>query len=35
MGLWGTAHASASNKPKDKPTDGSSDYKIQTVYATQ
>ena len=34
MGLWGTAHASASNKPKDKPTDENSDYKKQTVYAT-
>ncbi len=35
MGLWGTAHASADNKPKDKPTDENSDYKKQTVYATQ
>ena len=35
MGLWGTAHASASNKPKDKPTDENSDYKKQTIYATQ
>ena len=34
MGLWGTAHASADNKPKDKPTDENSDYKKQTVYAT-
>ena len=34
MGLWGTAHASASNKPKDKPTDENSDYKKQTIYAT-
>ena len=34
MGLWGTAHASADNKPKDKPIDENSDYKKQTVYAT-
>ena len=35
MGLWGTAHASASNKPKFAPTDEDSDYKKGDIYATQ
>ena len=35
MGLWGTAHASASNKPKFAPPDEDSDYKSGAVYATQ
>ena len=35
MALWGTAHASASNKPKFAPTDENSDYKRGDVYATQ
>ena len=35
MGLWGTAHASATNKPKFAPTDEDSDYKRGDVYATQ
>ena len=35
MPLWGTAHASASNKPKFAPTDEDSDYKRGDVYATQ
>ena len=34
MGLWGTAHASASNKPKNYPTDEDSDYTKQDIYAT-
>ena len=34
MGLWGTAHASASNKPKNYPTDENSDYTKQDIYAT-
>ena len=35
MPLWGTAHASASNKPKFTPTTEDSDYKRGDVYATQ
>ena len=35
MPLWGTAHASASNKPKFAPTDENSDYKKGDIYATQ
>ena len=35
MGLWGTAHASATNKPKFAPTDEDSDYKKGDIYATQ
>ena len=35
MPLWGTAHASASNKPKFAPTDEDSDYKKGDIYATQ
>ena len=35
MGLWGTAHAAASNKPKFEPTDEDSDYNRGDVYATQ
>ena len=35
MPLWGTAHASASNKPKFEPTSEDSDYKRGDVYATQ
>ena len=35
MPLWGTAHASAGNKPKFPPTDEDSDYKRGDVYATQ
>ena len=35
MPLWGTAHASASNKPKFEPVDEDSDYKRGDVYATQ
>jgi len=35
MGLWGTTHDSASNKPKFATTDEDSDYKKQTIYATQ
>ena len=34
MPLWGTAHASASNKPKFEPTSEDSDYKKGDVYAT-
>ena len=34
MPLWGTAHASASNKPKFLPEDENSDYKKGDVYAT-
>jgi len=34
MGLWGTAHASASNKPKNYPTDEDSDYTKADSYAT-
>tara|TARA_Y100000296_G_scaffold66344_1_gene78338 strand:- start:43 stop:666 length:624 start_codon:yes stop_codon:yes gene_type:complete len=34
MPLWGTAHASASNKPKFEPTSEDSDYKRGDVYAT-
>ena len=34
MALWGTAHASASNKPKNYPTDENSDYTKQDIYAT-
>jgi hypothetical protein len=35
MGLWGTAHAAATNKPKFAPTDENSDYNRGDVYATQ
>ena len=35
MPLWGTAHASAGNKPKFTPTTEDSDYKRGDVYATQ
>jgi hypothetical protein len=35
MGLWGTAHASASNKPKNYPTDEDADYKKQDIFANQ
>ena len=34
MPLWGTAHASATNKPKWLPTDEDSDYTRQDSYAT-
>jgi len=34
MPLWGTAHASATNKPKFLPEDENSDYKKGDVYAT-
>ena len=33
MGLWGTAHASADNKPKNYPTDEDADYKKQDIFA--
>ena len=35
MGLWGTAHASAENKPKNYPTDENADYKKQDIFANQ
>ena len=35
MPLWGTAHASATNKPKFLPTDEDSDYARADSYATQ
>ena len=35
MGLWGTAHASADNKPKNYPTDEDADYKKQDIFANQ
>ena len=35
MPLWGTAHASATNKPKFLPTDEDSDYSRADAYATQ
>ena len=35
MPLWGTAHASATNKPKFLPTDEDSDYERAASYATQ
>jgi len=35
MPLWGTAHASATNKPKFLPTDEDSDYERGASYATQ
>ena len=35
MSLWGTAHASATNKPKFLPTDEDSDYERAASYATQ
>ena len=35
MGLWGTAHASADNKPKNYPTDENADYKKQDIFANQ
>jgi hypothetical protein len=35
MPLWGTAHASASNKPKWLPDDANSDYDKQKVFASQ
>ena len=35
MGLWGTDHASATNKPKFLPTDENSDYSRADSYATQ
>ena len=35
MPLWGTAHASASNKPKYLPEDENSDYTKGNAYATQ
>ena len=35
MPLWGTAHASATNKPKFLTTDEDSDYTRQDSYATQ
>ena len=35
MGLWGTTHDSATNKPKFEPVDEDSDYKRGDVYATQ
>jgi len=35
MPLWGTAHASATNKPKFLPTDEDSDYSRTDAYATQ
>jgi hypothetical protein len=34
MALWGTAHASADNKPKNYPTDENADYKKQDIFAT-
>ena len=34
MPLWGTAHASATNKPKWAPTDENSDYSKGDIYAT-
>jgi len=34
MPLWGTAHASASNKPKWAPADENSDYSKGDIYAT-
>jgi len=35
MPLWGTAHASAGNKPKNYPTDENSDYNRRTIFANQ
>ena len=35
MPLWGTAHASATNKPKFLPADENSDYNRADAYATQ
>ena len=35
MGLWGTDHASATNKPKFLPEDENSDYSRADSYATQ
>ena len=35
MGLWGTDHASATNKPKFLPVDENSDYSRADSYATQ
>lgn len=35
MPLWGTAHASATNKPKNYPTDENSDYNRRTIFANQ
>ena len=35
MGLWGTDHAAATNKPKFLPTDENSDYSRADSYATQ
>ena len=35
MSLWGTAHASATNKPKFLPEDENSDYSRADSYATQ
>ena len=35
MPLWGTAHASADNKPKYLPEDENSDYTKGNAYATQ
>ena len=35
MPLWGTAHASADNKPKNYPTDENADYKKQDIFANK
>ena len=35
MGLWGTTHDSATNKPKFAPDNENSDYKREGIYATQ
>ena len=35
MGLWGTAHASADNKPKNYPTDEDSDYNKRKIFANK
>tara|TARA_B100000676_G_scaffold313145_1_gene391763 strand:+ start:853 stop:1476 length:624 start_codon:yes stop_codon:yes gene_type:complete len=34
MGLWGTTHSSATNKPKFAPDNENSDYKREGIYAT-
>ena len=34
MGLWGTTHSAATNKPKFAPDDENSDYKREGIYAT-
>ena len=33
MGLWGTAHASADNKPKNYPVDENSEYNKGDIFA--